>query len=802
MKEDFFSNRKYCLILFLVVIVLSASAIYGIHFQRQFPTVRIGQSDLYGVSGSNLKDFSLDSNGKITALSDDPWVSYSLEEPEPVAAIQIKAMDTQDKSGYAHIFDTDSWKDTSGRLLNGINQYYTYSHKDLWVTQNFRFDLVEFSGASCIVSGIVINPVIPVFLIGFMRLVVPLLSLLIVLVTIAKLFRKIKTSDAAKVKLFTSFSLKLLCSAIAAYFVLLNLRIVANSTTAIAGMLCLFAIFSVKRPEFQNKRVSNTLWLLSVLLVLANSMGSHISIGQQPYSDLMDTSFITAYGWKDVVGIPLTALVFYRTFSLVLYWLPEGIRVLRQRKIFQVRPVSFVGPMIIMFVCWIPYLILYYPGFILGDSVSSIEQALGSAGLSNHHPVLYTLFIRTCIRIGMMYGNLAFGIAIYSVLQMFFVSFSLAKMISWLSKHGCPMLILCMITGCFALMPFFGQVSVAMWKDPLFGASAVLWTLCLLGFMEAVKCGDAKERKKYVLLGIPASLLVCFSRNNGIYAVAFFVLAFCIEAAAHYKNFRKARPEMLLPFCCVLVIFSYLIVTGPVFRHLEINPSERVESVGICLNQMARVAASPDGVLSDEDREYMNNLLPIEEYPETYRPCVVDLFKHAPDFHEEYFNSHMREFVKRYFSIGLKNPGKYVEAWALMTFGYWTPNRWELCNDTENLFRGNFGDLLDSGLKIEQVDMNNLPDNFLYKLFPNRGTIIELAIVDWLVFVAFLLAVLANDRVGMIGLLPSIGIIITLIIASPYWYWPRYGMAQFYLAPVYFYFIGKDIYKLKVGHGV
>ena len=44
--------------------------------------------------------------------------------------------------------------------------------------------------------------------------------------------------------------------------------------------------------------------------------------------------------------------------------------------------------------------------------------------------------------------------------------------------------------------------------------------------------------------------------------------------------------------------------------------------------------------------------------------------------------------------MGLKNPRKYVCAWALMTFGYWAPNRWELNNDSGTLSKGNFNDVL------------------------------------------------------------------------------------------------------------
>ena len=52
------------------------------------------------------------------------------------------------------------------------------------------------------------------------------------------------------------------------------------------------------------------------------------------------------------------------------------------------------------FILWIPYLVIYYPGFIFGDSLGSIAQALGVAKLYNHHPIFYTLFLKMCLSLG------------------------------------------------------------------------------------------------------------------------------------------------------------------------------------------------------------------------------------------------------------------------------------------------------------------------------------------------------------------------------------------------------------------
>ena len=40
----------------------------------------------------------------------------------------------------------------------------------------------------------------------------------------------------------------------------------------------------------------------------------------------------------------------------------------------------------------------------------------------------------------------------------------------------------------------------------------------------------------------------------------------------------------------------------------------------------------------------------------------------------------------------------------------------------------------------------------------------------------------------LLALAPSLGLIATLLLASPIWYWPRYGAAVQFLLPVYLMF--------------
>lgn len=82
-------------------------------------------------------------------------------------------------------------------------------------------------------------------------------------------------------------------------------------------------------------------------------------------------------------------------------------------------------------------------------------------------------------------------------------------------------------------------------------------------------------------------------------------------------------------------LVTCLVITGPVYSAMGVVPSEDVESVGIPLAQMARVAAL-DGDMSESDRSYMNELLPLDRYKEVYHPSIIDPLKWNDDFNSDH----------------------------------------------------------------------------------------------------------------------------------------------------------------------
>lgn len=91
---------------------------------------------------------------------------------------------------------------------------------------------------------------------------------------------------------------------------------------------------------------------------------------------------------------------------------------------------------LIPFICWIPYLLIYWPGFIFGDTLSSLAQATGLASYSNHHPFLYTMLIKACLKIGNILGiGNTGGCVIYCLVQMGFMAYAFAYLSRWITTR-------------------------------------------------------------------------------------------------------------------------------------------------------------------------------------------------------------------------------------------------------------------------------------------------------------------------------------------------------------------------------
>lgn len=544
------------------------------------------------------------------------------------------------------------------------------------------------------------------------------------------------------------------------------------------GVLFFILIKGHWRTNNRRQQIGFALFSLSFSVFFV--LGHHIQITGDTYTGSYYDNYIDPYSFMDIVAFIFIAIAIYlissSAFRLILNRTNRSVKFPNLEVISRKKVLICASA---LFLLWIPYFLSYWPGLIFSDSLRSLEQVLGLSAWKNHHPVAYTALIGLCIEVGKSVGfTVGGGIALYTAIQMSFMSLALSYISNWITTRArlsTPWLVaLIAMFGCLA---YFATYSIALWKDPLFSCAIAILSLRLFDFV----WNGFKVNLLWVVSVCVLILIASLLRNNGIIISGILFISFCLYAIAKRKdNLLCLIPAGSLLITTVLV----LIITGPFYSILGILPSPKVESLAIPLNQMARVVVA-EGDMSEEDASYMSALLEDGDYALTYSPTSVDSFKWNGHFNPQQLDG---GFFGHWFSMFIRNPIVYFEAWEFETCGWWAVNLPQI-NALGNVSYGDPRNITDSGiaeLETHGINARNLLGlEKTEDLFILDGWFIPISWISWfLVFYVFCLFALGKKD-EFIGLIPSIGIMLTFLVASPIWYWQRYGLTLDILLPVF-----------------
>ena len=468
-----------------------------------------------------------------------------------------------------------------------------------------------------------------------------------------------------------------------------------------------------------------------------------------------------------------------------------------------VRPLLvFLVSWIVIFVCWLPYFFTNYPGVIMADSIVIIKQALGINPLTTHHPLAYTGLIWLCLTIGeAIFGGYVEGIAIYTIVQMLFMSAAFAYMLSWMARRRIPLPALLVILVALSLLSVFSLHAVCFWKDGIYACFMLLLALRLFdGIAEPERLGQPLFLERLALLG----LAVCLARTNGIFAMVLVWPCLVVLSKGNRAKVALAAVASLASFA--LIMNGATLALGA--------KSDPVESYGIPLQQAAAVVVF-EGEMNEEEREFMNTLLPLEDYKPEYLPCSVDGIKWADNFDKQYFADHQKEFLQVWASMLPKNLGIYANAYIMESYEYWT------FGDTRRNLHVNYVNDKYDAPDLGIVETNLIDQWFgegASEIFPFRFTTLGEGAVSWIVLFAGLMLFVARrekwavrppqvayraaaegergelvvlkeafepfNRPWWLVILPAFASWLTVLISSPFAALPRYVLPSIFLLPV------------------
>lgn len=314
---------------------------------------------------------------------------------------------------------------------------------------------------------------------------------------------------------------------------------------------------------------------------------------------------------------------------------------------------------VLIFIAWLPYLLTYYPGGIVGDGAHALEVAMQKGIPSHDHwVVLHILVLRFFLWLGSLFtSNQNVGVFLFALTECILFSGVCAAVTAKLKKKCLPKFLVWASVAMYALSGFFASYSMVLWKDSLFSAAIVLIVLQMWDM-------DGTQRTtplQYIKFGF-LCLFLCFWRNNG-----FYVLIFCILGFILFLRKQGRRFVMIGLGICV----TTLVIRGPVYDSLGIGKDSLTESFSIPIQQLA--ATINNGVeLSAHQQEILFSVIPKEKWITNYCPTLSDDLKNS--INTDYFEDHVPDFLLVWGQLLIPNISIYVRAYLMQTLGFWQPN--------------------------------------------------------------------------------------------------------------------------------
>lgn len=454
-------------------------------------------------------------------------------------------------------------------------------------------------------------------------------------------------------------------------------------------------------------------------------------------------------------------------------------------KAFEDRP--FLVSLLTILIFWLIYLIAFYPGVLNYDSCYQILQAFNihtkyadwviqldpNINITNHHPVIYTLFLGACVKIGQAIGNDNFGIFIATIIQTFIFASTLAYTIKYLKKIEISSKIRAIILAIYCIIPMFPFYAITNVKDTIYTSLMILYSIQLFDYIKFYK--HKKITIKQMVIWLLLMIMIALFRNNGIYVV---LLSFIFAVFYTRVNVKK----MLIVLLIYMVL--YKVYMGIILPYFKIPNTSTREMLSVPFQQTARYVKNYGDEVTEEEKEIIDKILGYDTLAKRYKPEIADPVKN------QYNKYTTKDDLKEYFKIWLKglkrHPGCYVEAFLNNTYAYFYPsnNKWYIYYsklDTINK-KGNINYHFYKPLQPVRKILAGYGNAF--RTIPGIGLISNIGFNTCVILICGVyLITQKGKRKYLIALMPHI-ITILFCLVSPVNNYFRYAMPYIFAMPI------------------
>ena len=439
------------------------------------------------------------------------------------------------------------------------------------------------------------------------------------------------------------------------------------------------------------------------------------------------------------------------------------------------RPAATPGTwvfMLVLLVCWLPYLFALWPGTVSNDSITQLGEIFGRKPLSNGNPVFQTGLVWLAVSVGKgLFHSADAAVALYACTQAVMMAWLLGYTLRRVAEMRAPGWLLGLATAFYALCPVFPLFAFCMGKDTTF-AMAVLWFTLMVWRVVASKWPPMRT-----VVGLCLSAALCALLRNAGVALAGITLLWLLIWA-----FTKGTRQWRAPLAALAVVAACMLTLwAGVLPRLAAAPMPETENWSVPLQQVARVVASE--TLTAEEQAAIDAVMPLADIQPAYNGELSDPVKAL--WRERVTAEQKAAFFATWLRLGLKYPATYASATFHNGYGYLLPGYVSTIKPTFLLGMEGRTTLIDGAFDFTVNPRANALKATLQTLFAFAPFRLISAPGLYGLLTVFALAAMMSlkRRAKAICMLPALFTLVGCLFSAVNGYY-RYAMPLYFVTPV------------------
>ncbi len=316
----------------------------------------------------------------------------------------------------------------------------------------------------------------------------------------------------------------------------------------------------------------------------------------------------------------------------------------------------FIIAAVVIFGCWLPWIIAFNPCSAEWDTYKPIMGYMGYWPLDNAAPRLYISIVGYFYKQGVLWGNKEAGLFLFILFRDIIHSLIFAYISNTVFKKVNKIAGILVLLF-FAITPVWGAYAKHLFKDTSYLA---LFSWYITETVLTVKEIRHKQLTSWrcVLYSL-SGLMTALFRYNGIYVIIPATILLCVGILKYVKQWSK----VVLVMIGIITFMGYQNYANGL---LDKQGSNSTALFIIPFQQVARTMAEHESELTEEEIECIRGVQNYGDLGSRYNMLLAD-----PVLAEFRDGESAGKYIRNWFSMLWKYPQTYIEAFVGQNYGYY-----------------------------------------------------------------------------------------------------------------------------------